>query len=99
MFFDRPGHGWTMVLRRRPAHIVAGRPEGGYTDTFELICCDCGDHPDLDYHDVPPELRRTRGPYPIAAGVAAYQEHARFHRGRHPLPAKEDHYVRTISRA
>jgi hypothetical protein len=42
---------------------------------FELICCDCGDHPDLDYRDVAPELQRIRGPYPIAAGVAPYDEH------------------------
>ena len=40
-----PGHGWTVVLRRMPIRIVAGRQEGGYTDAFEIVCCDCGDDP------------------------------------------------------
>ena len=63
--------------------MVEGQPEGGHTDMFEIICCDCGDHPDLDYHDVSPELQQIRGPYPIAAGVAAYKKHV----GRHPQTA------------
>jgi hypothetical protein len=54
-------------------------PEGGYTDMFEIICCDCGDHPGLDYREVSPELQRIRGPYPIAAGVAAYVKHVKQH--------------------
>jgi len=74
--------GWTVVLRRRPARIVAGRPEGGYTDEWEIICCDCGDDPGLDYREVIPALQRIRGPYPIAVGITAYVEHAR----RHPTP-------------
>jgi len=41
--------------------------DGGYTDAFELICCDCGDHPDVDYRDVSTGLQRIRGPYPLAA--------------------------------
>ena len=68
---DQPGDGWTAVLRRQPARIVEGRPEGGYTDLFEIICCDCGDHPYLDYSEVSPELQRIRGPYPMADGIAA----------------------------
>jgi hypothetical protein len=76
----QPGPGWTLVLRRRPARIVDGRPQGGYTDVYELICCYCDDDPDLDYQHVSPELRRIRGPYPIAAGIAAYGEHAEHHR-------------------
>lgn len=76
---DQLGDGWTVVLRRQPARIVEGRPEGGYTDAFEIICCDCGDHPDLDYSEVSPELRRIRGPYPVADGIAAYREHVRLH--------------------
>ena len=40
---DEPALGWTLVLRRQPVRLVAGRPEGGYTDAYELICCDCGD--------------------------------------------------------
>lgn len=66
---------WTLALRRRPARMVQGQPEGGYTEAYELICCDCGDDPDLDYREVSPELRRIRGPYLIAAGVAAYGRH------------------------
>jgi hypothetical protein len=77
---DQPGDGWTVVLRRQPARIVEGRPEGGYTDAFELICCDCGDDPGLDYCEVAHGLQRIRGPCPIAAGVAAYQKHLRQHR-------------------
>lgn len=78
----QPGPGWTVVLRRRPTRIVEGRPEGGYTDEFEIICCDCGDDPGLDYREVSPALQRIRGPYPIAVGITAYVEHAR----RHPTP-------------
>jgi hypothetical protein len=80
---DQPALGWTVVLRRQPARIVDGRPQGGYTSEFELICCDCGDHPDLDYRDVSPELQRIRGPYPIAAAVAAYQKHLDLRHRRH----------------
>jgi hypothetical protein len=76
---DQPGHGWTLVLRRQPAHIVEGRPEGGYTDAYELICCYCGDQPDLDYREVSPKLQRIRGPYPFPAAIAAYQKHAGWH--------------------
>jgi hypothetical protein len=73
-------HGWTVVLRRQPARMVDGQPEGGYTDAFELICCDCGDDPDLDYRDISPQLQQIRGPYPIAAGIAAYDKHVRHHK-------------------
>jgi hypothetical protein len=76
---DQPGHGWTVVLRRQPARIVQGQPEGGYTDSFELVCCDCGDHPDLDYAEAPAELRRVRGPYSVADGIAAYAAHVGLH--------------------
>ena len=68
-----------VVLRRQPVRIVGGQPEGGYTSLFEIICCYCGDHPDLDYREVPPELQQIRGPYPIAVAVAAYEEHLRLH--------------------
>jgi hypothetical protein len=69
------GHGRTASLRRQPARIVAGRMEGGYTDVFELICGECGDHPYVDYRDIPPRLQRIRGPYPLEAGLRAYEEH------------------------
>ena len=75
---DQPGDGWTVVLRRQPACTVKGRPAGRYTDLFEIICCDCGDHPDLDYSEVSPVLQRVRGPYPIADGITAYVMHLRL---------------------
>jgi hypothetical protein len=82
---DQLGHGWTVVLRRQPVRIVDGRPEGGYTDAFEIVCCDCGDHPDLDYSEVRQELRQVRGPYSVADGIAAYVAHVgRYHQ---PAPA------------
>jgi len=59
---DQDGLGLTVVLRRQPVRIVAGRAEGGYTDAYELVCCECGDHPDLDYRAVSPELQQIRGP-------------------------------------
>ena len=80
--------GWTVVLRRQPARIVAGQPEGGYSSMFEIVCCYCGDHPDLDYRDVSPQLQRIRGPYQVAAGVAAYGNHLRRHSGRRPRAAR-----------
>ena len=80
---DQPGDGWTVVLRRQPARIVQGRPEGGYTDLFEIICCDCGDRPDLDYSEVSPVLQQARGPYPIADGITAYVLHVRLHQPAH----------------
>ena len=81
---DEPALGWTVVLRRQPVHLVEGRPEGGYTDSYELICCDCGDDPELDYRDVPADLQQIRGPYTVSAGIAAYGRHVRL---RHlPLP-------------
>jgi len=56
--------------------MVAGQLEGGYSNAFEIVCCDCGDDPDLGYHNVSPELQQIRGPHqPIAAGIAAYEEH------------------------
>ena len=76
---DQPGNGWTVVLRRQLARIVEGRPKGGHTDACEIVCCDFGDHPELDYSEVLPELRRVRGPYPIGDGIAAYVKHVGLH--------------------
>lgn len=73
----RCGRGWTVVLRRQPVHIVEGQPVGGYTDAYELVCCQCGDDPDADYRDVSPWLRQIRGPYRFAAGIEAYSAHMR----------------------
>ena len=77
---DQPADGWTVVLRCQPARMVEGRPEAGYTDAFEIICCDCGDHSGQDYSEVASELQRIRGPYPIADGVAAYEKHLGLYR-------------------
>ena len=74
----QPGEGWTVVPRRQPG-IVDGRPEGGYTDVYEIVCCDCGDHPGLAYREVSPRLQLVRGLDPIAADVAAYEQHLRLH--------------------
>ena len=71
----QPGHGRTAYLRRQPARIVDGRIEGGYTGAFELICGQCGDHPYLDYSEIPPWLQQIRGPYTLEAGLAAYENH------------------------
>src|SRR5689334_1289070 len=70
-----PGHGCTSTLRRRPARTIEGPADGGYASAFELICCECGDHPDLDYSEISPRLQRIRGPYAIRAGLAAYEKH------------------------
>jgi hypothetical protein len=59
--------------------MVDGHPDGGYTSMFEIICCDCGDDPELDYGEVPPRLQRIRGPYPIALGVEGYVKHVEQH--------------------
>ena len=71
----QPGHGRTAFVRRRPVRIVDGRMEGGYTDAYELICPSCGDHPYVDFVDVPAQLQWLRGPYELAAALAAYEEH------------------------
>lgn len=72
---DQPGHGCTAVLRRQPPHIVDGRGEVGHTGAFEIICGDCGGNPYLDYSQVSPSRRKIRGPYAIAAGLAACEKH------------------------
>ena len=70
-----PHHGTNTTLRRQPVRIVEGRAEGGYTDAFEIICCDCGDHPYLNYSQASSRLQKIRGPYTMAAGIAAYDKH------------------------
>ena len=57
------------------ARIVLGRMAGGYTDAFEIICCDCGDRPYWDYSEISFQLQRIRGPYALDAGIAAYEQH------------------------
>ena len=71
----QPGHGRTASLRRQPVRIADGRMEGGYTSLFELICPGCGDHPYVDYSEVPPRLQQIRGPYTMSVGLAVYAKH------------------------
>ena len=80
----QPGHGCTAIIRRQPARIVEGRLEGGYTSAFELICCDCGDHPYLDYSEISAELQRIRGPYRLETAHAAYENHLGLTTSRRP---------------
>jgi len=71
----QPGHGRTAFVRRQPAHIVDGRVEGGYTGVFEFICPGCGDHPYVDYTEIPPQLQLLRGPRTLEAALEAYDKH------------------------
>jgi hypothetical protein len=87
-----------VVSRRQPVRVVEGQVEGGYTDVFELICCDCGDHPDLDYRDIAPEFQRIRGPYPLVVGVAAYREHLEQHHKRSRFTRPRRTWVRVRGR-
>jgi hypothetical protein len=91
---DEPALRWTPVLRRQPVHLVEGRPEGGYTDAYEVIC---GDDPDLDYRDIPPDLQRIRGSYRFSAGIEAYGQHDRLQHGQPPVPAASGTRKRTGS--
>jgi len=77
-----PTRASTMTLRRQKAHTVGGNLDGGYTDTFEIICCDCGDDPRRDYQDVTPRLQRLRGPYVLDTGVTQYEAHVEWHEAR-----------------
>lgn len=76
---DQRRRNWDVVLRRRPAHAGRGGAASGWTDEFEIVCRQCGDDPNLDYRQASPELQRLRGPYQMAAGVAAFERHARQH--------------------
>ena len=71
----QPGHGRTAFVRRQPVRIADGRFDGGYTGLFELICPGCGDHPYLDYSEIPPRLQWLRGPRTLAAALVAYDKH------------------------
>ena len=57
---------------------------------YELICCDCGDDPWVDYREVPAEFQQTRGPYLFTAGIAAYAHHVRRYHSR-PQVRKRGH--------
>lgn len=76
------------ILRRQPGRVRPGHPDGGFAeayDAYELICLECGDDPSQDYGKIPPRLQRLRGPYWLAPGLSAYEQHLAFHnaiRGR-----------------
>jgi hypothetical protein len=61
-----------------PASWTIGRR--AYTDAFEIICCHCGDDPDLVYSAVSSRVQLVRGPYPIMEASA----HTRHTSGRMP---------------
>jgi hypothetical protein len=61
--------------RLRHPGEVRGQPQHGHTGEFELICCERGDNPHLDYSQISPRLQQIRGPYTIAEGLAAYERH------------------------
>jgi hypothetical protein len=82
MACDHAQGDWAAVLRRRQLRPVEGRPEGGHTGEFEIICCACGDSPYLDYREVSPRLQLISRPYPFPAGATAYEEHLGLHRGQ-----------------
>jgi hypothetical protein len=79
------GDGWTAVLRRQPAGIVDGQPQGGYTNSFEIICPDRSDDPDRDYREISAQLRQVRGPHPITDGITVCEKHLRLR--QHPEAA------------
>lgn len=70
----QPGHGRTVSLRRQSVWSARDRV-ARRTGAFEVICCDCGDHPNLDYSVIPPRLQQIRGPYSLEAGIAALARH------------------------
>ena len=71
----QPGHGSEAILRSQPVRIVDGRPEGGYTGMYEVVCPGCGDHPDLDYSEISPRLQWLRGPHRLEAALAVFHKH------------------------
>ena len=69
---------WPVVLRRQPASPGTVHQED-HTGMFEVICGKCGDDAGLDYQEVSSELRQIRGPYPLAAGIAVFLKHNKYH--------------------
>ena len=72
----QPRHGMTARIRRQPVRATGGGKEGGYRNAFEVVCCDCGDHPYWGYSEISLSLQRIRGPHTsMAAALAAYDQH------------------------
>jgi hypothetical protein len=69
------GHGNEAILRKQPVRIVDGRVEDGYNQVFEVICPSCGDHPDLSYSEISPQLQWLRGPHRLEAALAVFHKH------------------------
>jgi hypothetical protein len=68
------GHTSSAVIRSQRIWTADGKWR--YTGEFEIICCDCGDDPALDYAKVSPLLRRLRGPYrTLERAQAALERH------------------------
>ena len=86
----------TISLRHQPASPDAGNPEDAVA--WEVICRYCGDDPALDHQEVPAELRRIRGPYPIKAGIATFLEHDELH-GRTDTRIGRECGMRTLVRS
>jgi hypothetical protein len=78
----QPGPGRTASLRRRLVWVADDR-QARDTGVYEVICRACGDHPHLDYAEIPPRLQQIRGPYTLEAGLAAYAEHLGLAPGQH----------------
>jgi hypothetical protein len=83
----------TISLRHQPASPDAGNPEDAVA--WEVVCRYCGDDPTLDHQEVPAELRRIRGPYPIKAGIATFLEHDELH-GRIDTRTGRECGIRTL---
>jgi hypothetical protein len=67
-------------LRRWSASVPDGRLEDDRTGEHELVCVDWGDAPEWSYREVPRQLQRVRGPYPLKTGIEAFVEHRESHR-------------------
>ena len=80
--------GWTALLRSQTANTGAGQQGDSYP-AFEIICCECGDDPSLDYCRAPPMLQRLRGPYWLAPGAEAYENHLAWHEKHQPAISAE----------
>ena len=84
---DQQAAAWTLILRRQDVPSVAAQPQAGDAQPYELICIDCGDHPNVTYRDASPELQQVRGPYLFAAAAAAFEQHVQLHE-RHYSPLR-----------
>ena len=57
-------------LRHQRVLLVKGRLGDRYTRALEVICCDCGNHTNLGYSQVPVRPQRLRGQYHTIEGLA-----------------------------